>query len=354
MSLTGRDGWPGGFRAGLAKGRRQNIPKGAKGTAVAAPVVVFGEALVDVYSRGFEQQQDGRRTFRFEGVMGGAPTNVAVHLAHGGQPVSLVAGFADDPLGADLRRFLAEWGIDLRYSVVHERSSTPLAMVALGPAGERTFRLYLRGTAAEQMSPGDLHPDVGRDAEWFHFGSVLLSFPRTQAVTEELLRRCGQAGAIVSYDINVRADVWAGGAADPRAMLDVLPQVDVLKISDEDMALLASLGVAELEHPKALFRYGCRLIAYTQGPAGAAILTPTAAVAIPAPQVDVVDTTGAGDAFMAGLITALRAHGLRRRADWPAEISPVVLQVVGEAASRTAASVLTHHGALPRRPQRLV
>lgn len=310
-------------------------------------IVVLGEALIDMYSGVAGKSTDDSRLFRYEGVMGGAPCNVAVHLASLHLPVSLIASFADDPAGDELQRILSEWGVDLSYSKVHPRTRTPLAMVNVRPNGDRTFRLYLLGSAVEFLMPDMVDVSVFERAGWFHFGSVLLAFPHPKDVTLHLLQQCKERGVVTSYDINVRPDLWTPTRIDKRVMLDVLSSVDILKLSDEDFQSLANDVDPSLKRPRDLFRYGCQLIAYTEGAAGATLMTPKTTISFAAPDVAVVDTTGAGDAFMAGLIAGLRVAGIKHRDDFRNGISASIMQKAGQCATDRAASVLTRHGGMP-------
>lgn len=310
-------------------------------------MLIFGEVLVDLFASAPERPQTGVRRFPFLGVPGGAPCNVAAFLAHLGVPVSFMASFADDPTGEALRQMLAERGIDLTWSVTHPGSRTPMAMVLTKPDGDRTFRLYLDGSAVEHLTTDMVDPASLSQVAWFHFGSVMMAFANPNRVTHLLLQQARDRGVMVSYDVNVRPDIWRDSVMSPRAMVDVLRFVDVVKLSDEDFDWIRAHVAPTLQAPRQLLDLGCRLVVCTHGKDGATLFTREAVVKVPAPQVEVVDTTGAGDAFMAGVISRLCQAGIGRPSDLDWRLTPALLQEAGNFAAACAGRILVQRGAMP-------
>lgn len=308
--------------------------------------LILGEVLIDLFSGPVDRATRGMRSFPFEGVPGGAPCNVAVNLAVRGLPVSLVTGFADDPLGRELREMLKERGIDLAHAPVFPQSRTPTATVISLPGGDRTFRLYLQGSCLEKLTPELLTDGMLEGADWVHFGSVIMAFRGPNELTHALTAKAREQGLITSYDVNVRADLWSESDVDPSTMVEILQYVDVLKVSDEDLGWMAERFGDAFGRPDALIEKGPALVALTRGADGAVLFSREARVEIEAPKVSVVDTTGAGDAFMAGLIYSLKQHEVRSRENLKA-VSTAVLQAVGQYASEAAGQILVRRGALP-------
>lgn len=316
-------------------------------------VVVFGEVLIDLFAEPASQRSPGTRAFRLEGVPGGAPCNVAAHLAHQGVPVAFATAFADDHFGAELRALLAERKVDISRSTTIAGTRTPLAMVQLGPDGERTFRLYLAGSVVEHVTFAAFGPDVFGDdskARWFHFGSVLMAYKAPYQATLSLLKQAQQRQMLVSCDLNIRPDVWDEAPVPNDALWDMLRYVDLLKISDEDFAWFRKHVAAgfdpQVGDPPDLLQWGPALICWTHGAGGATLCTDAAQIHVPAPQVDVVDTTGAGDAFAAGLLAALLRQGISTRSEL-ASAGHDILAGAGAFAASRAAAILTQRGALP-------
>ncbi len=325
-------------------------------------VVVFGEALFDVYASrvhapeevvagpraGGESRGEGTgRGLSLQAFPGGAPCNVAAWLAALGIPVSLVAGFSDDLLAGVLRREMSDRGIDLTHSVTLAGSRTPLALVTTGPGGERSFRLYLRGTPVEMLDPSHLESDPLAGAGWFHFGGVLPAFPRGLELTRHLALEAKRRSAATSCDVNIRPEVWEEGGAPFTHFLDLLKGVDLIKVSAEDFEWMRSRSAGALSSPEDLLSLGCRLVAFTMGAGGAELLAPGARARVEPPQVDVVDTTGAGDAFAAGLIAFFARRGAAAGGGFDLLSAPGVLREAGEFAAAVAGRALGRRGAMP-------
>lgn len=313
-------------------------------------VVVFGEVLIDLFAEPTSKPSLGNRHFALSGVPGGAPCNVAAHLASAKAPVSFVTGFADDAFGPALRALLMERNIDLSYSASFPGTRTPLAVVQTNPAGERSFRLYLKGSALEHIAPAAISDDLFQQAAWFHFGSVLMAHESPYQATCRLLEQARQQQVLISCDLNIRPDIWDEAAVPTDVLWTVLPSIDVLKISDEDFEWfqehVAARHAPELQEPPDLLACGPTMICWTRGPEGATIYTRSARVDLPAPDVNVVDTTGAGDAFTAGLLIALLRRGISDQSALAA-MSRDALAEVGTFATARAADILTRRGAMP-------
>ncbi|HHV55758.1 MAG TPA: carbohydrate kinase [Firmicutes bacterium] len=311
-------------------------------------VLVFGEVLIDLFATETEMPRLGVPRFHLEGVPGGAPCNVAANLARLGLPVSLITGLADDPPGLQLRAMLVERGIDLSYSVSLPDSSTALATVVSRPDGERSFRLYLRGSILDCLSPDVIDLRCMEGAGWFHFGSVLLAYSKPKEATLTLLQEAWRRGLIISCDINIRPDIWKAGDVSPSVLLEVLRYVHLVKCSDEDLSWLGDNVDSRLASPRAFLRDECRVVAYTRGKEGATLLAEESKVEVSAPPVRVVDTTGAGDAFMAGLIAYFHQQGVGSAAELERVASDRDrLASAGEMARECAGCILRQLGGLP-------
>lgn len=157
---------------------------------------------------------------------------------------------------------------------------------------------------------------------------------------------------IRSYDINIRPDILQINPAAARQAVRVLDRVDVLKISDEDLGWINENIDPELVRPEDFFRYGVKLIAYTEGPRGARLMTPpTRSCNIPAPEVEVVDTTGGGgDAFIAGVLASLiDLGGVGGDRSALLALDAAALRTIGVKATECAKIILSQPGGVCRR-----
>jgi fructokinase len=260
--------------------------------------VCFGEALVDLLP---DRRGPLRDASRFEVHSGGAPANVAVGLARLGLETAFVGVVGEDEFGHLLARKLRDEGIDarLRHS---PKALTGLWFVALDENGERSFFAPTGAASADKFIALE---DLERvpDARIFHCGSSAHVRPEAGEVLRAAVRQARSRGMTVSFDPNVRAHLWKD-LRDLRELCDdVLPFCDIVKLSEEELE--PCLGVTEpLKTLDALHALGVKLACVTQGERGVLARRGSQVLQVPAPRVEVVDTTGAGDGFVAGLLAS--------------------------------------------------
>lgn len=266
-------------------------------------VVCFGEALVDLLP---DRRGALRDASRFEVHSGGAPANVAVGVARLGLSAAFVGVVGEDEFGHLLARKLREERIDVRLR--HTRAApTGVWFVALDEAGERSFFAPSLADSADKLIAGE---DIARvpSARIFHCGTSAHVLAAAGETLRTAVREARARGMTVSFDPNVRAHLWKD-LRDLRALCDdVLPFCDVVKLSEEE--LLPCLGVSDASAAlETLSSLGVKLACVTLGARGAVARRGTELARVSAPRVDVVDTTGAGDGFVAGLLAANPLEG---------------------------------------------
>jgi fructokinase len=302
-------------------------------------VAVAGEALIDLLPRGDQGL--------FEAVPGGSPANVAVGLARLGVPTRMLARIADDALGQRLRAHLAGNGVDLSFAV-RAPEPTSLAIVTMGPDGLADYDFRVEGTADWQWRDAELAGALGGQVVALHAGSLALTMPPGAAVLADLLARA-RDGATVSYDPNCRP-LLMGSPGQVRDQVDRLVALaDVVKASADDLAWLLPGRAAEQVAVEWLAK-GPAIVAITLGAAGAvAAAARTGTIRRAAPRVEVVDTVGAGDAFMSALLAGLRDRDLlgARRREALRAIDPETLARVLDQAVLAATITCTRSGAQP-------
>jgi len=249
-------------------------------------LVVVGEALVDVLTRA-----DGSVDER----PGGSPANVAFALHRLGRPVSFVTCLGDDDRGRMLRKHLE--GVTLLSDPIDE-TSTAVARIDTDGMAHYAFRFTWRRS---EPTP---------EATWLHVGSLAAAVDDGMA---ECVARLA-ASTRVSYDPNLRPSHFDDKVRD-RALI-LAGRADVVKLSEEDAALLLP-GTDPVSVAREILALGPRVVVVTLGAAGAvAVMAPSSEVLrVRAGQgAAVVDTVGAGDAFMAGLVDALHDTDLDSQA----------------------------------------
>lgn len=255
-------------------------------------IVVLGEALVDVV-----QTADGTRTSH----PGGSPANVAVGLARLGAEVTLLTETGEDDDGELVRRHLLANDVLLPDPPEPgSRTSVAQATIAPGGAASYEFDIAWQGRAAGRaLPPGTVCA---------HTGSIAAVMPPGGLRAPDWLA-AARDRATVSYDPNVRPALMGDQDRAVRHVERLAALCDVVKTSDEDLAWL--YPGEDLEEVAArLLALGPALVVVTCGGEGAYGLTAGGAVPVTVVPVQVVDTVGAGDAFMAGLLDGLRLAGL--------------------------------------------
>lgn len=290
-------------------------------------ILCCGDALIDFLPDG---PQDGG-ALRFAGHPGGAALNVARALARLGTAAGLVSGLSDDPFGRQIAAVLAADGVSTDLCPVSNRPTT-LAFVSLSN-GQPRFAFRDEGSAARLLSPADM-PAVTDSVAAMVFGGVTLAAEPCGAAFEALAQRAAGRTCIV-LDPNVRPACIADETLY-RARLDrMLAGADIVKLSDEDLGWIAGPGDPKAQ-AAALLDRGPALVVLTSGAGGALALTAGGRIAMPAPVVAVVDTVGAGDGFLAGLLSGLAADALLSRAAiaaaGPAALAPALRRAVTVAA----------------------
>ena len=265
-------------------------------------VVCFGEALVDLLP---DLRGKLRDCEKFEVHSGGAPANVAVGLARLGIDVSFVGVVGEDEFGHLLQRKLSAEGIDARLRFTGE-AKTGLWFVALDAHGDRSFFAPTGADGADKLLD---ERDVARipPSEWLHCGSSSHVKPGAQ----EALRAAVRLGRLVSFDPNVRLHLWRDPAELRALCEEVFPFCRVVKLSEDE--LQPTLGVSTPEEAFARLD-DVDLVCVTLGARGVVARRKGETLHVPAPQVEVVDTTGAGDGFVAGLLASDPLRGDLRTA----------------------------------------
>jgi fructokinase len=262
-------------------------------------IVVCGEALLDVFNTG-----ETRTGLSLEANVGGSPFNLAMGLARLGQPVgffgAISAGFAGDVL----MRALQREGVQTA-AVARKSAPTTLSLVGLDAHGVPSYSFYGAGCADRLLEPADLRKLPATVAALCLGSYASVVEPCASALRELVLREHGRA--LIAFDPNIRLNVEPDVALW-RAQLEwMLPRVDLLKISDEDLGILYP-DVAPAAFARTALEQGARLVVVTCGALGALAWTSQATASVRPEPVTVVDTVGAGDTFQAALITWLAEH----------------------------------------------
>jgi fructokinase len=299
-------------------------------------VVCLGELLIDFVA--LESGVSVGEASGFQKAPGGAPANVAVAVARLGQSSAFLGQVGEDPFGHFLAEVLEAEGVDtagLRFS---DAARTALAFVSLAEGGERSFVFYRHPSADMLMKPEDVALEVIDRGRVFHFGSITAISEPSRSATYRAAQHARQRGLLVSYDPNLRLALWPDEHAARAGMIAGLEYAHVVKVSRDELEFMTGgTDVAPL------WREDMKLIVVTDGAKGAAAYTREGSVFRAGFAVDSVDTTGAGDGFVAGLLVSILENpdGYQERLD-----------TILSFANAVGALTTTQRGAIPALPTR--
>ena len=311
-------------------------------------IITFGELLID-----FVPTVSGVSLIEapaFKKAPGGAPANVAVGLARLGVPSAFIGKVGEDAFGHFLVQILEQAGVDVHAVCYSSQARTALAFVTLRADGEREFMFYRHPSADMLLTPQEVDLPAIQAARGFHYGSISLISEPSRDATFAAIQAARSAGKLVSYDPNLRLNLWADAETAKAGIRSAWNLAQVIKISEEELAFLhpgstliapdlASIEPAarELWHPE------LELMVVTLGKLGCVYLTRKTAGLVEGFKVEAVDATGAGDGFVAGLLKGLYDHPHV----WENEPA---LREVCHFANAVGALTTTERGAIPALP----
>lgn len=272
-------------------------------------LIAIGEALIDFIS--LEKGLSLRDADYFKRVAGGAPANVASAVARLGRPAVLLTKLGTDAFGDHIIEKLNKVGVNTRYIVRTDQAKTGLAFVSLDKDGDRDFTFYRHPSSDLLYEPDEL-PDIFQKGDILHFCSVdLIESPMKHAHIKAI-ELAQKRGSLISFDPNVRLPLWNDSEALRKTILEFIPHANLLKISHDELPFITGIS-DEICAIRSLFVGEVQAILLTHGAQGASVYTPFGHYFFPGYPVDVVDTTGAGDAFIGSFIYQLLAQGATKK-----------------------------------------
>ena len=270
-----------------------------------ADVVCLGELLIDFVP--LETGSDLRGADAFRKAAGGAPANVAVGLARLGVSSAFMGQVGRDGFGRFLADTLAASGVDVSPLRATAAAPTMLAFVSLAADGEREFLFYRSPSADMLFAPEDVDEAALAAAKVLHVGSISLIAEPSRSATLHAIALARRHGVRVSYDPNLRLALWPDAEAARAGLRLGLRHAEIVKIGADEVQFLTA-STDPVAGARALWHEGIVLMAVTRGGDGCVWLTRDAQGELPGFAVPAVDTTGAGDAFMAGLLAGVLDH----------------------------------------------
>ncbi|HCU1328590.1 TPA: aminoimidazole riboside kinase [Escherichia coli] len=266
---------------------------------MSAKVWVLGDAVVDLLP-----ESDGRLL----PCPGGAPANVAVGIARLGGTSGFIGRVGDDPFGALMQRTLLTEGVDITYLKQDEWHRTSTVLVDLNDQGERSFTFMVRPSADLFLETTDL--PCWRHGEWLHLCSIALSAEPSRTSAFTAMTAIRHAGGFVSFDPNIREDLWQDEHLLRLCLRQALQLADVVKLSEEEWRLTSGKTQNDRDICALAKEYEIAMLLVTKGAEGVVVCYRGQVHHFAGMSVNCVDSTGAGDAFVAGLLTGLSSTGL--------------------------------------------
>jgi fructokinase len=260
-------------------------------------IISLGEALIDFIP--LDQENNN-----YQKSPGGAPANVAVGIARLGAKSAFIGKVGNDVLGKFLKETLAKYKVNTDHMFLTDDVRTGVVFVTNTADGERSFDFYINPSADRFLHADEISESVFNDNKILHFGSIsMISSPAKEA-TQHAVQLAKQKGMLVSYDPNLRLGLWESENEARETIVSMLDKTDFLKISEEELEFITGEHSIEKGADK-LKEYNIPLIVVTLGAEGSYVFTAEGKAHVDAMAVKAVDTTGAGDAFVSGMLYSL-------------------------------------------------
>ena len=263
-------------------------------------ITALGELLIDFTP--CEISEAGMKIF--EQNPGGAPANVLVAAGNFGAKTAFIGKVGKDMHGEFLKETLEKYNIETKGLIMDEKVFTTLAFVSLNEKGERTFSFARKPGADTCLTKEEVNLELIKKSKIFHFGSLSLTNNPSKEALLYALEKAKEMKKIISYDPNYRPLLWENRDIAVKEMRDVVKYADIIKISDEETELLTGYKEPEKAALK-LIEQGIPLVFITLGSEGSFLKTKDFQIRVKSKKCNVVDTTGAGDAFWGAILYKL-------------------------------------------------
>ncbi|MBQ1520443.1 MAG: carbohydrate kinase [Clostridia bacterium] len=306
-------------------------------------VCALGELLIDFTENGVSEQGNPL----WEANPGGAPCNVLAMLNKLGRKTAFIGKIGRDVYGDQLRKTVEDAGIDTTGLLTDKEVHTTLAIVHKLENGDRDFSFYRNPGADMMLTADELPVSIIEDCRIFHFGTLSMTHDGVRAATERAIAIAKAAGALISFDPNLRPPLWESLELAKECIAWGLAQCDILKIADNELEFMT--GETDFDKGAAILKElypNIKILNVTAGPDGSYCYYGSARVFVPAFKLGgTIETTGAGDTFCASVLGDVLDNGVEGRSE---ESLTQMLRF----ANAAAYLVTTKRGAIRSMPER--
>ena len=270
-------------------------------------IICMGEMLID-FTPGKEERS-------YVCNPGGAPANACIAIARNGLETGFLGRLGNDDFGKLLKKTLEDNQVKMLCPELTDKAVTTLAFVTLYEGGERSFTFVRKPGADIMLDAKDITEEMLADTKMLHAGSFGMSADPSRTAHFEAMKLAKKLGKLISYDVNYRNMIWS--FEDAKKVVDeVLPYVDLLKISDEELDFVGG----EANIPAMMKENQISVVIETLGAKGAKFFFAGQEETVEGHKVKAVDATGAGDAFWGAFLSSLRIQGVEKNTDLSAQI----------------------------------
>ena len=305
-------------------------------------IITIGEMLIDLTQTGISEMGIPVYT----AFPGGAPANVAVAAAKLGAKTGFIGKVGNDAFGNLLVETLKQNNVNTDNMIISDKVNTTLAVVSLKDGGERDFAFYRKGFADTRLSESEISDDILKNTHILHFGSVSMTEEPSRSATLNSVFRAKNMGATITYDPNYRASLWESRQDAIEKMKKPLDMVDILKVSDDELPLLADTDDIEAGAMILAEKYSIHLVLVTMGAKGAYYRFGNHTGVCDGINVKVADTNGAGDTFFGAFLSGMARINKYK----PAQLTETEVKELVTFSNKAAGITASRSGAIPAMP----
>lgn len=303
-------------------------------------VIALGELLIDFTENGISENGNPL----LEANPGGAPCNVLAMLQNLGKKTAFIGKVGKDAFGKYLAETVEQIGIDITGLVQDVEIPTTLAFVHTAADGDRSFSFYRNPGADMMLTKDEVDYNKIDEAKLFHFGTLSMTHDAVREATKQAVARAKEKGLLISFDPNYRPLLWKDAETAKEMMRYGFSVCDILKISDDEITFVTGKDTIEEAITAFCALYQPKLMSVTCGKNGSIVIyngqkVPCGAHIRP----DTIETTGAGDTFMACMLYFVLEHGVE-------DLSESDLLEMQKFAGTAASLITTRRGALKVMP----
>lgn len=304
-------------------------------------VCALGELLIDFTENGVSPQGNPL----MEANPGGAPCNVLAMLNKQGYRTAFIGKIGGDIFGRQLRETVEALGINTDGLVTDNTVNTTLAFVHTIDGGDREFSFYRNPSADMMLNESDIKESIIENSKIFHFGSLSMTSDMCEIATKKAISIAERAGVIISFDPNLRENLW-GDLDKAREKIEYgLSHCNILKISDNEILWLTGKSEFDDAVDAVRQRYtNISLLLLSLGKNGSRAYSNRSSAFAPCLPANTIETTGAGDTFCGAVLGKVLEKGLRNYSD--SELSEMLIF-----ANAAAGIVTERKGALKVMPE---